>query len=90
MKEFTEHMKTQCPSLSYIQDIANGTKHGNISKYIPMVKTTAYHSGAFSSGFSTGFDIPSLRMVLDNNQVVYFDKEVINSMAFLDNYFNNN
>lgn len=75
-RDFQNYIKKQCPSLSYMQDIANGSKHRGISNYTPVVKDTRIHQGAFSSGFSNGFDISSLKVELDDGTVVYFDEEI--------------
>lgn len=86
---FQEHIKSECNSLSYIQDVANGSKHRGITKYEPKVKSTEKHNGAFSSGFSKGFDISCLRMEIEGNQFVYFDEEIVKSLSFLKGYLNN-
>lgn len=85
-KDFQNYIKSECNSLSYIQDVANGSKHRGITRYIPQVKSTEKHNGAFSSGFSTGFDISCLRMEIEGNRFVYFDEEIINALSFLKKY----
>lgn len=87
-KDFTNYVKTTCNSLSYIQDMANGSKHRGISKYKPKVRSTERKNGAFSSGFSTGFDISCLRMEIEEKQFVYFDEEIDKALSFLKSYLN--
>ena len=86
-KDFKGHVKIECPSISYIQDIANGSKHMGITRYEPAVKGTESHKGAFSSGFSKGFDVSCLKMELEGNVVVYFDEEIIKAKEYIQNYF---
>lgn len=88
-KDFFNHIKSECNSLSYIQDVANGSKHRGITKYEPKVKSTEKHKGAFSSGFSKGFDISCLRMEIEGKQFVYFDEEIVKALSFLNDYLNN-
>lgn len=88
-RDFQEFVKTQCQSLSYMQDIANGSKHRGITKYEPTVKDTNMHQGAFSSAFSKAFDVSSLRIVLDGDVFVYFDEELDRVEAYLRDLFTN-
>lgn len=87
-KYFKEYMKSECNSLSYIQDVANGSKHRGINIYTPQIKSTEKHNGAFSSSFSKGFDISCLRMEIEGGSYVYFDEEIINALSFLKKYLN--
>lgn len=87
-REFQSHLKKRCVSLSYIQDIANGSKHRGISKYQPSVRNTTSHKGAFSPAFSKGFDVPSLRINL-NGGFVYFDEELEKVTEFFSEIFEN-
>jgi len=73
--DFQTFVKTQCPSLDYLQDIANGTKHRSITMYTPTVVSAEKHGGAFSSAFSNEFDISRLKMTLTDGTVVFFDNE---------------
>lgn len=85
-KNFFDYIKSECNSLSYIKDVANGSKHRGITKYIPSVKSTENHNGAFSSGFSKDFDVSCLRMEVEENQVVYFNEEIAKALSFLRMY----
>jgi hypothetical protein len=88
-REFQDYVKLECPSLSYMQDIANGSKHRGITMYTPAVKETQSHKGAFSSGFSRGFDVSCLRIELENKVFVYFDDELDKVDVFLKDLFHN-
>ncbi len=81
-------MKSSCPALSYMQDIANGSKHRGITRYQPVVKKTERHHGAFSSAFSKDFDVSSLKIELDGG-VAYFDEEVDKVEAYIKHFFSN-
>ena len=70
-----------------MQDIANGSKHRGITHYTPVVKKTESHQGAFSSGFSKGFDISSLEIELDEGTIVYFDEELSKVEEFFRDFF---
>ena len=84
---FQKHMKTKCPSLLYMQDIANGNKHRGITRYEPIVKNTIINNGAFSSGLSNGFDIPKLKIEIENNVFIYFDEELEKIEHYFDDFF---
>lgn len=88
IKDFINYVKTTCDSLSYIQDIANGSKHRGINRYTPIVRSTERKNGAFSSDFSTGFDISCLRMEIDGGRFVYFYEEIDKALSFLRIYLN--
>ena len=88
-RKFQDYVKRECPSLSYMQDIANGSKHRGITMYTPAVKETKSHKGAFSSGFSNGFDVSTLRIELENQVFVYFDDELDKADYFLAIFFRN-
>jgi hypothetical protein len=86
-RDFQNFIRQSCPSLSYMQDIANGSKHRGITFYTPAVKQTESHKGAFSSGFSKGFDVSCLKLELERGQIVYFDEELDKVEAFIKKYF---
>ncbi|MEZ9392872.1 hypothetical protein AB4222_13310 [Vibrio splendidus] len=88
-RKFQDHVKLECPSLSYMQDIANGSKHRGITMYTPAVKETKSHKGAFSSAFSKAFDVSSLRIELENEVFVYFDDELDKVNSYLEGLFCN-
>lgn len=47
---FQSDLKRQCPSLAYLQDITNGTKHQAIKRYIPVVRRSHAHEGGIRRG----------------------------------------
>ena len=86
-RDFQDHVRHLCPSLNYMQDIANGSKHRGITRYTLVVKKTESHQGAFSSGFSKGFNISRLEIELDEGTIVYFDEELGKVEEFFRDFF---
>ena len=86
-KDFGGYVKKECPSISYMQDIANGSKHMGIIRYKPAVKSTKSHKGVFSNAFSKAFDVSCLKMELEDGKEVYFDEEINKAKEFIQNYF---
>lgn len=75
LKAFQERVRTECRALALMCDIATGTKHRG-TDWQPRVARTASHQGAFDSGFSTGFDVSWLKLVLKDGSVVDFVDEI--------------
>ena len=71
--DYRTWVKTQCPQLVIMQDIANGSKHQQITMYQPQVDKTEIHHGAFSNGFSRDFDISSLDIHMKDRTKIYFE-----------------
>lgn len=72
---FQERVRTECPALDLMRDIATGTKH-RATHWQPRVARTASHQGAFSSAFSRAFDVSRLTLVLRDESVVDFVDEI--------------
>ncbi len=89
LKNFQSSIKKECPSLSFMQDIANGSKHRGISHYTSAIKNTEVHKGGFSESFSKGFDVNSLGLELDTGEYAFFDEEVNQVESFLKEYIAN-
>ncbi|WP_420318161.1 hypothetical protein [Ekhidna sp.] len=70
-----------------IQDLANGTKH-KVLKYESTIKTTEHSRGAFSSGFSRGFNISTLNILMNSGEKIYFEDVAKNIYNFWKDYFN--
>ena len=71
----------ECNSLRVMRDVCNGAKHAGLEKTrTPIIRRAIAHKGAFSSGFSRGFDVSVLEIELVDGTKVYFDdaaKEVL-------------
>ena len=83
---FQQYIKQQCPSLQIMHDITNGTKHYLLTRHRPIIKKTKLHKGAFSSGFSRGFDISTLYIELDDGTKIYFEDEIEKTITFWTQY----
>ncbi|MGE6316664.1 hypothetical protein ACQKC1_12945 [Shewanella baltica] len=71
------YVGSECPSLRVMRDICNGSKHASLDKTrTPVIRKTQVHQGAFSSGFSRGFDISMLEVELVDGSIVDFDNAV--------------
>lgn len=79
-----------CPELSIMHDIINGTKHltldGGRGK---AVADTELHVGAFSRQFSSAFDKSSLDIILKDGTKIGFEETIISVTDFWRNYFEN-
>ena len=60
LAELQKYVRDECPGLGYLQDICTESKHGKITQYPPQIEEARLHRGAFSRGFSRGFDISFL------------------------------
>ena len=72
-----------------LRDITNGSKHRTISRYIPKLKSTKKHGGAFSSAFSRGYDISALLIEMEDGRELYFEDVASRVYGFWDNFFKN-
>jgi hypothetical protein len=87
LTDYQLHLKSECKSLSYMQDITTGTKHRTITWYLPAVKKAEEHRGAFSNAFSKAFDVSCLQLTLTDGIFVYFDEEVTKVRDYWNTYF---
>lgn len=71
--QFKEKKRLIDEDFQIIKDISNGTKHKNITRYAPRLRTTKKHNGAFSNAFSRGFDISVLLVELRDGRELYFE-----------------
>ena len=86
---YQEHIKTECPSLQIMHDIANGTKHYELKKHVPEVKETKLHKGSYSSSYSRDFDISTLDVEMEDGRKIYFEDEIKSVVHFWKQYFHN-
>ena len=80
------HVKTSCPELGYLQDVANSRKHKWLT-YTPSVSRAYEHEGAFSPGFSRGFDISRLMLELGGGAKVDFQDVLESALSFWVGFF---
>lgn len=73
--DFQKDMKTQCPSLALFQDVANATKHRDVTRYVPKLKEAQSHDGAFDRDAfqADAFDVSALVLVVADGTEIWFD-----------------
>ena len=73
-----------CPELAVIRDIADSSKHSGIDRSKYVVKSAEKNNGAFSNGFSRGFDISKLIVVTkDSDNELFFIDIAKNALTYL-------
>ena len=85
-----DHVKHTCPELAYLQDICTESKHGEISRYTPRIAEARFQGGAFSHGFSRGFDISRLEIKLPGGQTIFFNDVLDRTVEFWSKFFDDN
>lgn len=81
----------QCNALKIIHDVANASKHNNLSRPKACIKTTRNHVGDFcSKDFSSSdFNVSRLEIELEDGTILNFKKEIKNVIDFWIDYFKN-
>ena len=87
LRGLQDHTKRACPELAYLQDICIESKHAGITRNTPRIKGARHHGGAFSRGFSKGFDTSRLEIELLDGRTVFFDDVVSRAVDFWSNFF---
>lgn len=76
-KSKREALRSSSPLLSLCSHIASGSKHFvAIAKHHNSFSTSYVHPGSFSDGFSSGFDIGGLVVVLEGDAKTAFGKQI--------------
>ncbi|WP_313580333.1 hypothetical protein [Chishuiella sp.] len=88
--DFRNDLFAQCDNLKIMHDLANASKHYNLSRPKAQIKLTRKHSGDFSSGFSKDFDISHLEIILENDEKLDFLLIIKNVIEFWKKFFNKN
>jgi hypothetical protein len=80
-------IKEQCPALEYLQELSNVFKHRELrpSKSVTLAK--AVKTGAFSRGFSRGFDIVRLELLLKDGSKLWFEDVIQEALDFWEKFF---
>ena len=84
-KEFEDYCKKKCPELETMQCIAEGSKH--LGTQGDNVASTSAKGGAFSSGFSKGFDVSRLQITKTDGSNTYFGDELRAVVDFWEQFF---
>ena len=87
--KFRNDLFQHCPTLKIMHDIANASKHSEVSRPKANIKSTNRHQGDFAiSDFSSDdFDVTRLEIHLDNGTVLNFEKELKKTLDFWKSYF---
>ena len=88
--DLQEHVRNTCPDLAYLQDICTESKHAKISRYPPRIAEARFKGGAFSHGFSRGFDISRLEIELPGGQTIFFNDVLDRAVGFWSKFFDDN
>ncbi len=70
------------------RELCNGSKHVTIKKENEKtVNETFKHNGAFSNGFSNGFDVSGLHIEMQDGSIYYFEEELEKAVNFWTVFF---
>ncbi|SNY90423.1 hypothetical protein SAMN04515647_0589 [Cohaesibacter sp. ES.047] len=89
LRDLQDEIKKECQELEHLQDIANARKHKEVTRYTPLVKSSGKREGAFSSGFSRGFDITRLVLQTDAGEISFWTT-LQSVLDYYDLYFKKN
>jgi hypothetical protein len=84
---FRESLYPNCESLKIKHDIANATKHLNVTRQKGDIKDTREYSGTFDRTFDFTFDISHLEIEKNDGQRLSFITEITKVKKFWDEYF---
>ena len=84
---FRESLYPNCESLKIMHDIANATKHLNVTRQKGDIKDTREYSGTFDRTFDFTFDISHLEIEKNDGQRLSFITEITKVKKFWDEYF---
>lgn len=90
LRVFQNYLREKWPELAYLDDINNGRKHCVVSKYETRVTSASERKGAFSQGFSRGFDTSGLVLNLRDGRVVRMEDVISAVVVYWDQYFSDN
>ncbi len=62
-----------CPEMRILHDLSNSMKHKSLDSAKAKIQKTNIHRGAFGPGFSKGFDISGLQVIMDNDEQIDVD-----------------
>ena len=90
LRGLQDHVKHTCPELAYLRDICTASKHGESLRYAPQITEARFKGGAFSHGFSRGFDISRLEIELPDGQTMFFEDVIDRAVDFWSTFFDDN
>jgi hypothetical protein len=85
-------VKLQCQPLALLQDVANESKHCNITRYVPSLKDKKAYQGAFDPAIfdNSAFDVSELRLIATNGQEIPAITALKISIDFWESFFDIN
>lgn len=88
--EIRESLYPKCDSLKIMHDIANGSKHNNVSRPKAKIKKTDIYDGDFSNEFyREDFDVSKLIIELETGEILDFYTEIEKVINFWREYYKN-
>lgn len=87
--DFRDHLYSQCDSLKIFHDIANASKHKDVSRPKTKINTTTKNIGDFSNEFDRNdFDVSKLTIELEDGEILDLYEEIEKVILFWKKYFN--
>ena len=88
--EIREDLYPKCDSLKLMHDIANGSKHNNVSRPKAKIKKTNLQRGDYSNDYCRkDFYVSKLVIELDSEEILDFYTEIEKVINFWKKYFKN-
>lgn len=85
--ELREDLYPKCDALKLMHDIANGSKHNNVSRPKAKIKNTDVYEGDFSNDFCRNdFDVSKLIIELETGETLDFYIEIKKVINFWEKY----
>jgi hypothetical protein len=83
-QKFRKAVYNKCPAMKVMKDLTNGSKHVNITQYVPKVKDTKVHDGTFQDDAfqSSAFDVSALLVNMTDGTVHKFTDVAKSTMDF--------
>ena len=72
-EQFRKTVYEQCQEMKILHDLVNSFKHKNLSRQKVKIIETRIHGGAFSNGFSKGFDVSRLEVHFEDKSKIDVD-----------------
>ena len=87
--DFRDHLYSQCDSLKIFHDIANGSKHKDVSRPKASIKQTRKYSGDYSSDYSRNdYNVSKLIIELEDGEILDLYEEIEKLILHWKKYFN--
>lgn len=83
IKKCQEQIRKQCKALSAINDICDSAKHAGIDRTSINLQQSFQKPGAFSAGFSCGFDTSALVVVYPDGTTTNFLDIATEALEFI-------